>query len=106
LIKESILAKVRIMSKVTSKLQVTLPKVIAEQFGIHPGDEIEFRAAGDTIRIEPVGRREPLSVKERLKLFDESVRRQRRRQAGRKYPKEPVDRGWKREDLYDRARPR
>jgi AbrB family looped-hinge helix DNA binding protein len=91
------------MSKVTSKLQVTLPKVIAEQFGIHPGDEIEFRAAGDTIRIEPVGRREPLSVAERLKLFDESTRRVRKRRWRGKAPK---DRGWSREELYDRGRPR
>jgi hypothetical protein len=47
-----------------------------------------------------------LSVGERLKLFDEATRRQRRRQAGRKYLQQPSDRGWKREELYDRARPR
>ncbi len=38
------------MSKVTSKLQVTIPKVIAEQYGIKPGDEIEFVPAGEVIR--------------------------------------------------------
>jgi AbrB family looped-hinge helix DNA binding protein len=94
------------MSKVTSKLQVTLPKALAEQFHIRPGDEIEWRAAGNAIRIEPVGRREPLSRKDRVKLFDEATARQRRRQAGRRPEKEPRNRGWKREDLYDRARPR
>ena len=30
------------MSKVTSKLQVTLPKAIAQAHGIRPGDEIEW----------------------------------------------------------------
>ena len=28
------------MAKVTSKLQVTLPKALADQYGIEPGDEI------------------------------------------------------------------
>jgi AbrB family looped-hinge helix DNA binding protein len=94
------------MSKVTSKLQVTIPKAVAERHGIRPGNDIRWVSAGDAIRIE-VGEALPrLSREERLKLFDESIRRQRRRQAGRKYPKEPRDRGWKREDLYNRARPR
>ena len=35
------------MAKVTSKLQVTIPKAIAEQYGIKPGDEIEFRPSLD-----------------------------------------------------------
>jgi len=94
------------MSKVTSKLQVTIPKALAERHGIQPGDDIRFVSAGDAIRIEMGEGLPRLSREERLRLFDESVRRQRRRQAGRKYPKEPRDRGWKREDLYDRARPR
>jgi AbrB family looped-hinge helix DNA binding protein len=29
------------MGKVTSKLQVTVPKAIAQRYGIRPGDEIE-----------------------------------------------------------------
>ncbi len=94
------------MAKVTSKLQVTVPKAIAEKYGIRPGDEIEFRAAGDTIRIELGPPERPITTEERLRLFDESMKRQRRRQAGRKYPKNPRDRGWKREDLYDRDRAR
>ena len=28
------------MARVTSKLQVTIPKAVAEQFGIRPGDRI------------------------------------------------------------------
>ena len=97
------------MSKVTSKLQVTFPKAIAEQYGIKPGDEIEFRASGETIRIIPprgrvAGR---LSVEERLRLFDEATARQREREKHMKLPAEPpAERDWKREDLYDRGKSR
>jgi AbrB family looped-hinge helix DNA binding protein len=91
------------MAKVTSKLQVTIPKAIAERHRIRPGDRVEFVSAGDVVRIEPVGQRRTLSVKERLELFDEATRRLRRR---RWNGPEPADRGWKREDLYDRGFPR
>ncbi|HET8938830.1 MAG TPA: AbrB/MazE/SpoVT family DNA-binding domain-containing protein [Polyangiales bacterium] len=39
------------MSKVTSKLQVTIPKLIAERFGIVPGDEVEWEPGPDAVRI-------------------------------------------------------
>lgn len=39
------------MSRVTSKLQVTIPKRIAEQFSIKPGDDIEFVASADGLRV-------------------------------------------------------
>jgi AbrB family looped-hinge helix DNA binding protein len=97
------------MSKVTSKLQVTIPKAIAEQYGIEPGDEIEFQAAGPTIRVvPPKGRWRPrLSLEERLRLFDEASARQREREAKMELPAEaPKDRGWKREDLYERGKSR
>ncbi len=89
------------MAKVTSKLQVTVPKAIADRFRIRPGDEIEWIAAGDGIRVEPAGRsRNPLDVKERLRLFDESTRRLR----NRKWKgKPPTGRGWTREELYTRG---
>jgi len=66
------------MSKVTSKLQVTIPKAIAEQYGIKPGDDIEFRPAGANIRVvTPKGRRPGrLSVEERLRSFDALMERQ------------------------------
>lgn len=98
------------MGKVTSKLQVTVPKVIAERYGIRPGDEIEWVPAGDTIRIVPPGRQgRTLDLQSRLKLFDAATERQRLRQSRR--PKaaktrEGRDRGWRREDLYGRARAR
>lgn len=95
------------MAKVTSKLQITLPKRIAEHHGIAPGDEIEFQSAGDMIRIVPAGRQlaTGLDARERLRLFDEATLRQEKRAArlavGDKPPKE---RDWKREDLYSRGK--
>jgi len=95
------------MSKVTSKLQVTIPKAIAEQYGIQPGDEIEFQPAGSVIRVVPPGRRAGprLSLEERLRLFDAATERQRQREARMDLPEElPSDRGWRREDLYTRGK--
>ena len=97
------------MSKVTSKLQVTIPKAIADQYGIKPGDEIEFQAAGESIRVvTPKGRKKSrLSVEERLRLFDAAMERQRQREKHMKLPAEPpAERDWRREDLYTRGKPR
>ena len=96
------------MAKVTSKLQVTLPKRIAEHHGISPGDEIEFESAGDVIRIVPAGRAHgaELSTEERLRLFDEATARARHRARVLPEPEEvPGDRDWRREDLYTRGEP-
>src|SRR4030042_1623050 len=41
------------MARVTSKLQVTVPKAIADRFRIRPGDDIEWRAEGNAIRVLP-----------------------------------------------------
>jgi AbrB family looped-hinge helix DNA binding protein len=101
------------MAKVTSKLQVTLPKALAERYGIEPGSEIEWEAAGDTIRVHPSGARSDADVvEERLRLFDQARERQRRRERARRRRKPSAkrpaqgrarDRGWKREDLYKRG---
>ena len=90
------------MSKVTSKLQVTIPKAIANMLGIMPGDELEWIAAGDSLRVLPLSRKQRLSVEQRLDLFDQATRRQRHRQLGRTGGRKPSTRGWKREDLYER----
>lgn len=94
------------MAKVTSKLQVTLPKRIAEQYGVEPGDELEFVPAGDNIQIvlggSDSGSR--FAIEERLRLFDEATERQRRREKGMPPPgKRRGKRDWKREDLYSRG---
>lgn len=94
------------MAKVTSKLQLTIPKRIADQYGIAPGDEVELQPAGDIIRLIPAGRSggNRLSYEERLRLFDEATARQRERENSMRLPAEaPAKRDWHREDLYDRG---
>jgi bifunctional DNA-binding transcriptional regulator/antitoxin component of YhaV-PrlF toxin-antitoxin module len=64
------------MPKVTSKLQITLPKALATQYDIKPGDEIQFEGVAGAIRMIPAGRGVPrLSLEERRRLFDESEQR-------------------------------
>lgn len=95
------------MAKVTSKLQVTIPKVIAEKLGIKPGDDLDWQVAGDTMRVTPANRtRHRLPVELRLKLFDRATARQRARNSELAKQKPAEDRGWKREDLYERGRAR
>jgi len=99
------------VAKVTSKLQVTLPKTLAAQYGIEPGSDIEWQAAGDVIRVLPASvQRKTLSKVERLALFDAATARQKQRQRGRKKAKATRGstspskaRGWTREELYDRG---
>src|SRR5258708_27285095 len=77
--KDLILDKVRIMPKVTSKLQLTVPKKIADQYGIRPGDELEWIPAGESIRVELVRRKakagQPLTAEERVAVFDAGMAR-------------------------------
>jgi AbrB family looped-hinge helix DNA binding protein len=103
------------MSKVTSKLQLTVPKAIADQYGIRPGDELQWTPAGESIRIELVHRRtkagQPLTLRERIELFDRGNERlgkiqgERLKKAARSETRRQ-DRGWTREELYDRGFPR
>ena len=97
------------MAKVTSKLQVTIPKRIAEQYGIAPGDEVEFSPAGDSIRLAPARQpmRSSLSLEERLRMFDEDTAWQRERQKQMTIPADSAaERGWSRADLYTRGKSR
>jgi AbrB family looped-hinge helix DNA binding protein len=92
------------MAKVTSKFQLTIPKAIATQCGIHPGDQLDLQPAGEGIRMILRNRQKSvLDVRERLRLFDEATNRQLARQAKRRKAKEPTRRGWTRADLYDRG---
>lgn len=89
----------------TSKLQVTVPKAIADEYRIKPGDDILWVASGESVRIIPAGSQAKPDIAERLKLFDQATRRQAERDSHA--PRERGgDRGWKREDLYDRGRSR
>ena len=101
------------MAKVTSKLQVTIPKAIAAAHGIEPGAEIEFESAGDVIRVRPKPRKRaamPDSARARLAAFDEATQRQVARddRLRRDHPLlfDTAERGWRRGDLYDRGVPR
>jgi AbrB family looped-hinge helix DNA binding protein len=88
---------------VTSKLQVTIPKVIADRYGIEPGSEIDFLPAGEAIRVVPVGAERPASdVQWRLELFDRATERQRQRDRDTQPAPPGSDRGWRREDAYER----
>ena len=92
------------MAKVTSKLQITIPKLLAERYGIRPGDEIDWSAAAGAIRVVPHARRGAgVSRDERLRLFDQATRRQREREA-HVLPAVAESRGWSRDELYDRGR--
>lgn len=103
--KDELLVRVRNMSKVTSKLQVTIPKVLADRFGIHPGDELEWVEAGEAIRVELASRSNlsEASIGERLKWYDQATRRQQERELVRPKAVTDGDRGWTREELYDRG---
>jgi len=94
------------MSKVTSKLQVTIPKLIADRYGIQPGDEIDWAEAGDSIRVLTGGDRAeaPGAPERRVELFDAATARQHERQAGDARERDPAGRGWSREELYVRGR--
>jgi AbrB family looped-hinge helix DNA binding protein len=93
------------MAKVTSKLQVTIPKALANQYGIDPGDQIRWEAAGDAIRVVREGRGPTVDVEARLRVFDQATRRQRARQRKGRRPR-ASRRGWTREELYERGRAR
>lgn len=96
------------MPRITSKLQITIPKRLAEQVGLGPGDEVEFLTAGDGIRMVPAGKAKAgrLSTAERLRLFQAATDRQQVRNKARSGGRAGGGRGWTRDDLYTRAKPR
>jgi AbrB family looped-hinge helix DNA binding protein len=106
------------MPKVTSKLQLTVPKKIADQYGIRPGDELEWIPAGESIRVEPMKKKvkseRELTAKQRVDLFDantewlDDLQARQLEEAKRKDTRiSRNNRGWTREELYeDRGYPR
>ena len=79
----------------TSKLQLTVPTKIADRYGVRPGDELKWIPAGDSIRVELVGRKakagQELTTEERLSWFDANTRWPGQIQA--EQPKEAKGRG-------------
>ena len=94
------------VSKVTTKFQVSIPKSLASELGVRPGDEIQWSLAGEELRISPARARRSLPAEERLELFDIATRRQAARNKRRRASRAPRSRGWTREELYDRGRTR
>jgi len=92
------------MSKVTSKLQVTIPKGIADQYGIRPGDEVrwEIREPGPMMVPGTVSRPR-LTPEERVALFRSEMARLEEIQGKRKWPR-LRKRDWTREGIYEEAR--
>lgn len=97
------------MAKVTSKLQLTLPKAIADQYKIRPGDNLDWLPAGEAIRVvkrDAMESVEPVTLEHRLRLFDQATDRQRKRETAthkRKATAGSHERGWTREEIYRRG---
>lgn len=95
------------MTKVTSRWRVTIPREIADHCGIEPGDEVRWVQVGDAVLLVFPGRQaQTRRVDKRLEIFDRATERQLQRQQGRAAAEVPPDRGWRRDDLYDRGRAR
>jgi bifunctional DNA-binding transcriptional regulator/antitoxin component of YhaV-PrlF toxin-antitoxin module len=94
------------MAKVTGKLQITLPKALAELCGIQVGDELELRPIGKSIQIDRRSRRDTSDLRrDRLAHFDQASTRQRNRER-RTQLDAARTRGWTRAELYTRGRTR
>ena len=91
------------MAKVTSKLQLTLPKAMADAHSVRPGSEVRFESAVDCIRLVIGKGRHGLPREEKLRLMGESRERQKARNARWKGGETLHDRGWKREEIYGRG---
>mgnify|MGYP001575703473 CR=1 FL=1 len=90
------------MSKVTSKYQVSIPRILAEKVGIRVGDELEWEEAAGMLRARAAALpKAGFSVAERLGLFDAATVRQEKRERAHRLPR-GKSRGWTREDLYRR----
>jgi len=92
--------EIALMAEVTSKYQVTVPRAIADKYKTRPGDDINWVAAGEVIRVIPPGGKSSARRSSfQAQLFDQAAERHRRRPLARKTQR-PRDRGWTREDLY------
>ena len=94
------------MAKVTSKYQVSIPRRLADQLNIAPGDEIEWSVAGEELHIRRTATSAPLSLEEKRRIFEAATRRQAARNRLTKPRPASEGRGWTRDELYDRGRSR
>ena len=82
-----------------------MPKTIAREYGIGPGDDIRFEPSGEVIRVVPPSADVPTGpheIEKRLALFDAASARQRaRKSVGSR--ERSATRGWTREELCRRG---
>ena len=97
-------AAVKLTGKVTSKLQVTIPKALATQLGIKPGDRLQWEMLGRALQMVPIRAGRALREQERSARWAQMVERglARRGAAPDAPPQAPPGRGWTRADLYER----
>jgi bifunctional DNA-binding transcriptional regulator/antitoxin component of YhaV-PrlF toxin-antitoxin module len=68
------------MAKVTSKYQVTVPRTIADQYHVRPGNGIDWLPAREVIRAIPAGKQADGEDRESaLRLFDQDQATERHR---------------------------
>ena len=97
------------MSKVSSKYQITLPRALARSHRISPGEEVVFEEVGSALYLRRGGQRSDaakVSVLERVDSFDQASQRQESRNravSGALKPTQDLDRGWTRDELYQRG---
>ena len=90
------------MSKITGKLPVTIPKILADKYGVQPGDDIQFE---EIIRVLPphaLDTNGGLGLDARLRLFDAASNRQRHRRRATSSASDD-ERSWTRAELYRRG---
>lgn len=102
--KSVITAKLPVMSKVTGKFQITLPKRLVDTYGIKVGDDLVLLPAGESISLVPARQVSDSAAnsRQRLMYFDRATERQRKRESTQKFGS-AKDRGWTREELYKRG---
>jgi bifunctional DNA-binding transcriptional regulator/antitoxin component of YhaV-PrlF toxin-antitoxin module len=94
------------MSKVSSKYQITLPRDLARSHRISPGEEVLFEEAGSALYLRrgaQHGKAANAPDTERVHYFDQASQRQEERdRAYAGSSSSSVDRGWTRDELYQR----
>jgi len=95
------------MSKVSSKYQITLPRDLARSHRISPGEEVVFEEAGSALYLRrgaQDGKDINASDPQRVRYFDQASQRQAERdRAHVDSSSSSADRGWTRDELYQRG---
>lgn len=63
-----------VSARVTSKGQITIPKIVRERLGIEPGDTLEFQFEDDHLEVRPVHRRRLMEFRGLFRVPETEVR--------------------------------